>query len=187
MDFGQSLRSTSRFAKIMKMTVYRSIAKPRLLVPIMHSQAEVDLLMKVVNELKPSVFVELGNWCGGLTLMLHQKFPDMEIYSFDLYSIAGNLYELFGDNVTFVIQDVLKSNSLIKRLLNSGGRKFLYCDNGNKAAEVNLYAKHLREGDGLGIHDYSDRVQERIGETVRGFASYDCSPYRVSNRFWIKR
>lgn len=171
----------------MKMTVYRSLIRPRLLVPIMHSQPEIDLLVKIVGELKPVLFVELGNWCGGMTLILHQKFPSMEIYSFDLHSIAGNLYELFGDNVTFIIQDVLRNSSLIRRLLDNGDRKFLYCDGGNKSAEINLYGKYLRNGDGLGVHDCSDRMQDRISRTIDHgkFLPYNCGCC-VSNKFWIK-
>lgn len=170
----------------MKMTVYRSLIKPRLLVPIMHSQAEVDLLMKVVDEVKPTLFIELGNWCGGLTLMLHQKFPSMEIYSFDLYGIAGNLHELFDNKVTFVAQDVLKGSSLIERLLDSKGRKFLYCDNGNKVAEINLYSRYLCKGNVLGVHDYVGEIRYRIDKAMSdGFLSY-ISEGDVSNKFWIK-
>lgn len=171
----------------MKMAVYRSVIRPRLLVPIMHSQAEINLLVEVVGELKPTMFIELGNWCGGLTLTLHQKFPDMEIYSFDLHVIAGNLYELFDSNVTFIVQDVLKNGPLIKRLLTSQGRKFLYCDNGNKTAEINLYAKYLQKGDGLGVHDYFDGMKDRISKTVsaKTFSSYSHNR-EVSSRFWIR-
>lgn len=168
------------------MTVYRSLIRPRLLVPIMHSQAEIDLLVKIVDEVKPVLFVELGSWCGGLTLVLHQKFPNMEIYSFDLHGIAGNIYELFNDKVSFIIQDVLGGISLVKRLLSSEDRKFLYCDGGNKAAEINLYAKYLQKGDGLGVHDYSDRMKDRISKTMDGnFSLYNHSCC-VSNRFWIR-
>lgn len=169
------------------MTIYRSVAKPRLIVPIMHSQAEINLLMEVVNKLKPTMFIELGNWCGGLTLALHQKFPNMEIYSFDLYNIAGNLYKLFNNNVTFIIQDVLKESPLIKRLLDSEDRKFLYCDNGNKVIEISLYAKYLHNKDGLGVHDYVGDTQRRIDKTMSSNNFLLCN-YRdgVSNRFWTK-
>lgn len=164
----------------MKMTVYRSITKPRLLVPIMHSQIEIDQLMKTISEHKPTMFIELGNWCGGMTLAIHQKFPKLEIYSFDLHTIAGNLYELFGNNVSFVVQDILKESSLIKRLLKSKDKKLLYCDNGNKIAEINLYAKYLCTGDVLGTDDYSERMQDIISNNFIPHKHED----GATNRFW---
>jgi hypothetical protein len=46
-------------------------------------------------------------------------------------------------------------------------KKLLYCDNGNKIKEINMYAQYLNPNDLLGVHDWGTEVFiEGIQETV---------------------
>jgi len=140
-----------------------------------HQEGELAIIRDVVLDFKPELMVELGTCVGGITLLLHQCFPDIPLHSFDNKSIVKSAKkarssltiellerfqkEAFNENVEFHVADVFADGKyIVECLLTSEKRKFLYCDNGNKDMEINLFAKCLSIGDVLGVHDWGFEV-----------------------------
>jgi cephalosporin hydroxylase len=173
----------------MKLTPYRSIHPPKLPVPIMHEKEEIEVLASIVRKKAPYLFIEFGTGWGGLTLFLNQQFPNMEIVSFDTNYDTGIIQHLFSSNVAFVRQNVLNMSKLVIRLLNTKARKILYCDNGDRVSEINMYAPFLSSGDILGVHDYDMKIEKGISKTIKSFSPYarkHCIKEELSIRLWIK-
>lgn len=51
-------------------------------------------------------------------------------------------------------------------------RGFLYCDNGNKARELTLYAPHVGAGGLVGVHDYDTEVDPVLAEAFMALLGY---------------
>jgi hypothetical protein len=137
----------------------------------------------LLNE-NPALIVELGTLYCGVTALFHEANKEAEIHTFDYRNFMKNLSkahkpitieellafqkEVFGDNVHFHIENILLDpNQNLIGLLSRPEKKFLYCDNGNKMKEINMYAQYLNPGDFLGVHDWGTEVFiEGIQETV---------------------
>ncbi len=175
-----------------------------------HQEGELSIIKGIVLDFKPELMVELGTLIGGVTLLLHQCFPDIPLHSFDNRSMAGCLKkakggftaesietfqrEAFNDNVIFYVVSVFrKGKAIIEELLASNKRKLIYCDNGNKDVELNLFAKHLLVGDLLGAHDWGYEVGwewEGIKETLASFEEHPTNKLleekKLTSRFFRK-
>ena len=84
-------------------------------------------------------------------------------------------------------------------LLARPGVTVLYCDNGDKQREVELYAKHLRVGSILGVHDYNSEIMgswvepfvadlgfEKLGHEQMEAMRTEWYPEPMT-RFWLRR
>ena len=124
-------------------------------------------------EHQPEVFIELGTLWGGVPLALNERFPDLEIYSFDKSQKRSKRQPkrhgrtLCSKKVRFIASDLLNGDcqELIK-LLGGNKKKILYCDNGNKLRELHKFAGYLKPGDLIGVHDWLTRphVSQRCEE-----------------------
>jgi hypothetical protein len=150
-----------------------------------------------VRKHNPEVFIELGTFMGGITLAIHEEFPDLEIHSFDIVpeNLGHNISFFNGDKVKFYTEDIIKNEnqvlvSLLKKLKEV--KKILYCDNGNKEDEIKIYSKFLSKGDLAGCHDWVFEVNPKnIKDSLINFEPYDLETYlnddyAVYSRFWIK-
>lgn len=157
-----------------------------------HREGELSIIREVILDFQPELMVELGTCVGGITLLLHECFPNIPLYTFDNKSMIRSLKkaksgisietietfqkEAFNDNVKFYITNVfIEGKPIIEELLASKKKKFLYSDNGKKKDEINLFAKCLSVGDLLGVHDWGYEIGwewEGIKETLSSFEEH---------------
>jgi hypothetical protein len=129
--------------------------------------------------------VELGSFFYGFTMLMHEALPHVPLFTFDrvpaikMMSRAGKkmsrdrvhavVETCFNENVFFKYIDVIggEGSAIVHNLCALPVQKFLYCDNGNKIKEVNLYANWLKVGDMLGIHDWGTEIKrEDIDQNI---------------------
>lgn len=173
-----------------KKGVYHSKSKGTH-VQMKHGLAYVRVILNTVEEFNPDMFIELGTFMGGFTLALHEKFPKLDIRSFDVDIRCDT--GLFGNTVKFYRENLLngESQKLVRILkLHKSRKKILYCDNGNKIYEMNTYGKYLAVGDLIGCHDWMFEVGPYdIEELILKFAPHDHYTYieeGLWTRFWLK-
>jgi len=151
--------------------VYHSRVHPGETVLVQHGPQYFPIFVDIIRKFDPDIIIELGTLYGGMTLVLHEAMPDVTIHTFDKVPQVKN--ELFDEEkVFFHIVDVLKEES--SELINviedyPLSRKFLYCDNGDKAKEIEMYAKYLYLGDLLGCHDWESRWKSKEKKSLPDF------------------
>ncbi len=132
--------------------------------------SDLFIFERTFQELKPDLIIELGTYCGALThfLSLHGK-----VWTIDNLDRRINKYR----NVTYNIGDVFSEEieREISDLILSHDKVLLFCDNGNKIDEFNKYAKYLKEGDLIFVHDWNDEIKMKdIEQTIK---KYNLKPY----------
>ena len=169
-------------------------------VHIAHEPGSVELIQSLVRRIRPSVIVELGTYMGGLTLALHDAWPKAELHSFDVKNVPGEIVssfpgsarrEWFGPHVHFYADSVLGTpHNFVREVLARPGRALLYCDNGDKAAEVNTYGPMLKRGDVLGVHDWLSEVwYAQIERVLKDFLPWKQREFierSFLSRFWMR-
>lgn len=106
-----------------------------------------------------SNIIEIGSYNGGLTYWLRDNCPaETNVISYDidpsLNTLVANNVET---NIKFVVADCFADSSIadIATAIQSKGKTLLLCDGGNKPEEFNTFAKYLKSGDHIMVHDYS--------------------------------
>ena len=110
--------------------------------------------------------VELGAGQGGFSfyLFLQAKKRRATFDTWDIAPIAAAVNKPiaeFGFADACHMGDLLKDEQVIEEiqdLIGQPGKTLLFCDNGNKRAEVRLYVPHLKVGDFLALHDWGQEI-----------------------------
>lgn len=107
--------------------------------------------------------VELGTGTGTCTLFLalHGYFHTCKVYTFDNQDVPSRTLELLEKlNVLWYKGDIFSEEFIekISTRIEMPGRTLLYCDNGKKTREVEVFAPKLKQDDILLIHDYTEEV-----------------------------
>ena len=165
-----------------------------------HGPQYFPAITDIMGEREPEIIIELGTHLGGMTSILSDYFPGVEIHTFELSlkTISAETIRILGKrNVTFHKGSLFpeEHTGLVDLLIASGDRrKVLYCDNGNKELEMELYSKYLSFGDLLGCHDWGSEVKvENISGFLEEFNFYpslknaELEMKGLFSRFWIKR
>lgn len=145
-----------------------------------HTWHEVGQILRIINDLDVYSFIELGCHVGGLAsiLMGRSKFHPFRYIGYDKdMSIVDN--EVM-DNCLIFEKDIFENpEKLVQHV--PKGRTFIYCDNGDKVKEMQVFSKLLRPGDIIACHDYFDN-QEVVGLENFGFSDEcGCRP-----EVWLK-
>lgn len=124
--------------------------------------SDLFIFERTFQEFKPDLIIELGTYLGALThfFSLHSR-----VWTVDNMNRKFKKY----DNVTYDIGDVFSSEiqGYIRCLIQHHRQVVFFCDNGNKIDEFNLYAKHLKKGDIIFVHDWKNEIFiEPIQETI---------------------
>ena len=114
----------------------------------------------IIEPHRPTTVVELGTDEGGFAGWLADLVRQWngEVHTFDI--LAKFKPNLLGDflNLRFHRGDVLtRSHPLVDSLI-SRPSVLLYCDNGNKKREIEMYAPLLQVGSLLATHDYNTEI-----------------------------
>jgi hypothetical protein len=165
---------------------------------IKHEPVSIPILKRFFKEVDPDLIVELGTSLGGLTMLMEESSNAL-IYTFDKHLKVYNMihesdYFSKYERSTFILRNVLKTpDDELIALLKTSQKKILYCDNGNKALEMNMYCRCLNEGDIAGIHDWGTvGIQhEYVKFALAGFEEHSINSEfekaECSSRFWIRK
>lgn len=114
--------------------------------------------------------IELGTAHGGFSLyLLHQaQHRQWDFHTYDVADpIRSDRSAIFGADgigkcadlgTHFRQHDVLGNPEPVRELIREYGPIVLFCDNGNKAREVELYAEHTAPGSLIVVHDWNREI-----------------------------
>jgi len=158
-------------------------------------------LKAIIEPHQPKIVVELGTDAGGMS----GWFADLVapwggfVHTFDIAAkFKPSLLTDFS-NLRFWKADVLDVGDPIVRQLVAQKSVLLYCDNGNKKREVELYAPCLRIGSLLATHDYNTEILASwvephvavLGYVQEGHARMEALRnewyLEPMTRFWVRR
>jgi cephalosporin hydroxylase len=166
-----------------------------------HRSDDFPAIAGILSPHKPQIVVELGTDRGGFAAFLADLVRPWggQVYTFDIEAkFLPSLLDEFR-NLHFVQADVLAERhpAIVERVVQPG--VLLYCDNGNKPREVELYAPLLPVGSLLGVHDYNTEIPadwvepfvDSLGYEPEGHADMEALrnewyPEPMS-RFWVRR
>ncbi|RLI42749.1 hypothetical protein DRO59_03200 [Candidatus Bathyarchaeota archaeon] len=168
-------------------------------IEVSQSWSALYLFELIFKTYEPKRTIELGTWRGGASLFMHflAEAYGGDFVTYDntprhLESDKGkDLFRRFG--VNFREADIFEPKIIteIRELIEAPGRVFVYCDDGNKVNEFNIYARFLKPGDIIGVHDWMEEITAGdLRVDVGGFAPIfmlECNKYHTQQAFWVKR
>ncbi len=108
------------------------------------------------NGIKVGQIIEIGTALGGLSVFLglaaKAYFARFITYDVRDYTPYKDFFSRLL--VDFRIGNCFTEEHIIKNEIQAEGATILFCDGGNKASELNTFAKHLKPGDVVLAHDY---------------------------------
>ena len=111
-----------------------------------------------MEKVPPKQIVELGSLNGGFTTVMgvHAWRIGCSIFSYDLCVCPNYDWKSLSDflGIVFIQGDLFSMVERIKSQIQMPGTTYLWCDNGNKIKEFNLFAPMLKPGDVIAAHDY---------------------------------
>ena len=112
----------------------------------------------------PWRIIELGTGNGGFSTYLKiccngfgARFLTYDVIPYQR-TVLTEILNLWS---SFRMLDVVAGEDEIAKAIRLPGRTLLYCDNGHKITEFNMYAKHLKPGDIIGTHDWGMEIDEQ--------------------------
>ncbi len=113
----------------------------------------IALWKKVFSEIKPKRIIEIGTYRWGMSLFFSEHCK--EFYTYDIKQFPTSHTELLKH---FTKADVFKIEDDIGTLIQKQGTTLVFCDGGNKARELALFADWLKPGDYIAVHDWGTEV-----------------------------
>lgn len=126
-----------------------------------HRSDDFADIAAIVSPRRPRIVVELGTDEGGFAAWLADLAAPWggEVHTFDILDKTKPSLRTAYPNLRLHVADVLAGvNADVAALVSQPG-VLLYCDNGNKPLEVELYAPLLAAGSLLGVHDYNSEIK----------------------------
>lgn len=127
--------------------------------------------------------MEFGTWKGNLSLyfLMFCKARNAEFYTYDVknrWKEMGSveIKEMFEFPKHFYQLDIFRNIDEIGKIISQEGQTILFCDNGNKPREFNVFSKFLKVGDIIVVHDWGKEVfQENVKKP--------CEEYKLKEIF----
>lgn len=158
----------------------------------------IEPILKVISDYNPQLIVEMGTFFGGLIKYIVSRFPKIPVFTFDAWwLISPEDAKIFRENnVTVIIGNAYKNNLIIPYLLQLPVKKFFFADGGCKITDFKEFAGHLRAGDLLGVHDWTNgKYGTEIEPLLWNFDPHPINkvfddapdPYISDARFFIRK
>jgi hypothetical protein len=138
-----------------------------------HWWNEAGHLLRIIQDMRVGMFVEIGVLDGGLASLLLSVAEydpmfryvgvNLGVHHVDA-RVVNKMRDLNRSRIRAELHDMdawepATVQMVAQELRRSDGRAMVYCDGGNKELEAHLYWDILRPRDLLGVHDYSDDPQ----------------------------
>lgn len=122
----------------------------------------IQLWEDFLNRNDFSRIIEFGTYKWGMS-MLFKLFciqKGAEFYTYDVSKLhLSKLGKFLGLDKDFKKADIFSIEKEIGDIIKKPGATLLYCDNGNKPKEVEVFAKYLKRGDWLAVHDWETEIE----------------------------
>jgi hypothetical protein len=108
----------------------------------------------------PKTIIEIGTSRGGFSAFLgsHPISDGAEVHTYNIRNELDSISErvLSELNIITHISDIFyfSTQEEVVKLIQRDGTTILFCDNGAKEKEFNIYSKFLKSGDYIFAHDY---------------------------------
>ena len=124
-----------------------------------HTWHEVSVIKQIIETENPSWFIEVGVHEGGLSYLLIPQYIELKYLGIELYCdlVRPNVREVYKEFGQELHCGDCFDPALIARIQSLEGKKVIYCDGGNKVAELKAYKYACNHGDLIFCHDYHDR------------------------------
>ena len=115
--------------------------------------------------------IEFGTWDGALSLYFALFCLDkgMQFYTYDRRDYFDTpLKRIIQFQKFYEKLDIFKNVEKIGALISQPGQTLLFCDNGNKIREFNIFAPYLKSGDIIAVHDWGweIKMEDIIGTCI---------------------
>ena len=154
-----------------------------------HSFASLFVFDSLFLKYPPISITELGTSHGGLSnyFWLYCEIHQLLFLTIDLKDLRK------FKKVNFLRGDLL-NDKLFQQHLHyhlQKGKTFLYCDNGNKKKEIEIFASSLKAGSILGVHDWGVELTSKDVQLTSEFVELvefnDLSDQLCTRQhFWMK-
>ena len=122
------------------------------------SREAIDGWERALKPLEFKRIIELGTARGHFSLYLYMwcLVRQAQFFTFDIKRglELGPVHDALGFGQRFREWDVLKKPEPIIEIIRRPGVSVLFCDNGDKVTEVDLFAPQLKRGDIIAAHDW---------------------------------
>ncbi len=157
------------------------------------SKAGLKSIRKILDA-NPDILriVELGTGHGGMSIHLGSFICGRggNVLTIDRVRIMDGGYDLWSKflskyHVTFIERDVFHPSTVIEvSNFIQNYRAMIFCDNGDKKREVELYAKILKKGDILLAHDHPGElyVEDLSEETLSILEPFRQEDFPIAQR-----
>lgn len=170
--------------------------------PMTQTFAVLHIFEKLFLKYNFKRIVEFGTWRGALSLYFllyclgeKAEFVTYDTKKFNSYFDNNKkdiLHEVLSFGKHFRQKDIFEHEEEIKSIIQKEGRTIIYCDNGDKIREFNMFVPHLKKDDIIGVHDWNKEIQlDDIKETIKKnglkmILEKDCIKYDKKVRFFKK-
>jgi hypothetical protein len=122
-----------------------------------HTWYEVEQIDNIILFEHPDWFVEVGVHEGGLSYLLIPEYPWLKYLGIELHCdlIQPAVKKLFTDPGKELWGGDCFSTTILYKVAELH-KKIIYCDGGNKVAELVAYKHLCQKGDLIFAHDYHD-------------------------------
>ncbi|MCD6149053.1 hypothetical protein J7J18_06805 [bacterium] len=161
-------------------------------IPIQHSFASLYILDLVFDQFDFAQVVELGTYRGALSTFL---WLECQVRGHRFLSV-DRADKRVTDLFPFLRGDIFECQRTKLRIFEFLGQapSFLYCDDGNKPREIQVYAPVLPPRSVLGVHDWGTEISEKDVSFLADLSFHpiddiNClsTELHTLQQFWVRR
>lgn len=151
---------------------------------------DLALWEEFFNRANVNSVLELGTFRGGMTMFftLQGIARDFTVTSIDNRNHGAPVEQLSNLGTTLLTMDILSNStvSLMRELIDSLPKPLvIFCDNGDKPREWQLYVAFLSPGDFAAVHDWGTEFHEsNLNPHPTPFLQAECESIESMTRFF---
>jgi len=136
---------------------------------------QINAHLDIINRYKVKLFIELGTYIGGIVTHIIPNIILDETFHYLGYEINSSVvhpkikkFALQNPRCQLVLDNMFSESNLEyirKRIAETSGTVYVFCDGGDKPKELLTFSTFLRKGDIISVHDYTDDQTGEIRDT----------------------
>lgn len=131
---------------------------------IAQTKEAIPLWESLVSSHRPARIIELGT--GGGMFSCYLKLLciqfDAEFHTFDNHPLTEtSVSHLLDLRSSFEMLDIFVNEEKIAGLIKRDGLTIMFCDDGDKIREFNMFTKYLKTGDIISAHDWGVEISNQ--------------------------